>query len=185
MSQPWLHFQLLCFLLRLLIPKIGFILRPRIKYILSIQAMVLGEPNKLWSKKKYLFFLTKKLGNLTTMLLNNLGMVDGNGNQASFNSPQGIYFDPTSKNLLIADTYFYSIRKMNQSGLMQSKTHKKGGYFFSKNPKIKKDMLLLLLEVDHKEPMMDMELLLNFINHIALQWILLEIFMLEIIVQLE
>ena len=43
-------------------------------------------------------------------------MADGNGNQASFNNPQGIYFDSYSNNLIIADQGYYSIRKMNQSG---------------------------------------------------------------------
>ena len=45
-----------------------------------------------------------------------LSKVDGNGNQASFNRPQGIYFDSSSKNLIIIDFGFNSIRKMNQSG---------------------------------------------------------------------
>ena len=44
-------------------------------------------------------------------------ILDGNGNQASFNSPQGIYFDSFSNNLLIADSYNNVIRSMNQSGL--------------------------------------------------------------------
>ena len=50
-------------------------------------------------------------------VLNNFGKIDGNGNQASFDFPQGIYFDISSQNLLIADSSFYSIRKMNQSGM--------------------------------------------------------------------
>ena len=48
---------------------------------------------------------------------NNYGIIDGNGNQATFNDPFGIYFDSSSQNLIIADNGFYSIRKMNQSGL--------------------------------------------------------------------
>ena len=46
-------------------------------------------------------------------------------------------------------------------------------------------MLQQLPEVEHREPMMDKELWLSFINHIVLQWILLEIFMSVIIVELE
>ena len=47
-----------------------------------------------------------------------MGKVDGNGQQTSFKQPQGIYFDPSSKKLIIADNKFYSIRKMNQSGTL-------------------------------------------------------------------
>ena len=43
--------------------------------------------------------------------------VDGNGNQATFFYPYGIYFDSSSNSLIIADLFFASIRKMNQSGL--------------------------------------------------------------------
>ena len=50
------------------------------------------------------------------ILSNVEGMVDGNGNQASFYNPQGLYFDSSSKNLIIADNLFRSVRKMNQSG---------------------------------------------------------------------
>ena len=45
-------------------------------------------------------------------------------------------------------------------------------------------MFQQLLE-DPKDSMMDKELWLNFMIHFVLQWILLEIFMLEIIVQSE
>ena len=46
-------------------------------------------------------------------------------------------------------------------------------------------MFQRLPEVELKEPMMDKELWLNFMNLFVLQWILLEIFMLEMIVQSE
>ena len=55
--------------------------------------------------------------NTTTIVENSLGEIDGNGIQASIGSPQGIYFDSSSKNLLVVDQGFNSIRKMNQSGL--------------------------------------------------------------------
>ena len=60
---------------------------------------------------------SKKLGNLTTILTSTEGKVDGNGLQASFDGSQGIYFDSSSKNLIIGDIRYFSIRKMNQSGL--------------------------------------------------------------------
>ena len=46
-------------------------------------------------------------------------------------------------------------------------------------------MFQQLLEMELKEPMMGKELWLNSIFHIVLQWILSEIFMLEINVQSE
>ena len=55
-------------------------------------------------------------GSLITELTTSLGKADGNGNQASFNNSQGIYFDSFSKNLIIADYMNYAVRKMNQSG---------------------------------------------------------------------
>ena len=55
------------------------------------------------------------MDNITT---NNQGEIDGDGNQASFYKPQGIYFDSSSKNLFVADSVFYSVRKMNQSGVI-------------------------------------------------------------------
>ena len=60
--------------------------------------------------------LFKKKDSLSTILTNNQGKVDGNGNQASFSSPKGIYFDSSSKNLIIVDQGYHYIRKMNQSG---------------------------------------------------------------------
>ena len=60
----------------------------------------------------------KKLGTTNTLISNYQGKVDGSGQQASFNYPQGIYFDPISKNLFIADYFNVLIRKMNQSGLI-------------------------------------------------------------------
>ena len=53
---------------------------------------------------------------LSIILTTKQGKVDGNGNQASFNNPLGIYFASSSKNLIVAEIGFYSIRKMNQSG---------------------------------------------------------------------
>ena len=50
-------------------------------------------------------------------MTNKLEKVDGNRNQASFFSPWGIYFDSSSKNLIIADYLFTFVRKINQSGL--------------------------------------------------------------------
>ena len=43
-------------------------------------------------------------------------MTNGFGTQASFNRPQGIYFNSISKNLVIADNGNYAIRIMNQTG---------------------------------------------------------------------
>ena len=35
---------------------------------------------------------------------NNYGIIDGNGNQATFNDPFGIYFDSSSQNLIITSS---------------------------------------------------------------------------------
>ena len=67
-------------------------------------------------------------GTLSTILTTSQGKVDGNGNQASFDNPWGIYFDSSSKDLMIVDNYYFSIRKMNQSGLRKfDNTEKKKG----------------------------------------------------------
>ena len=52
------------------------------------------------------------------ILTNKFGMVDGTGQQASFNRPQAMYFDSTTKDLIIINNQFFSTRKMNQSGLL-------------------------------------------------------------------
>ena len=46
-------------------------------------------------------------------------------------------------------------------------------------------MFQQLLEMEFQEQMMGKELWLSFLSHFVLQWILLEIFMLEMLVQLE
>ena len=105
-------------------------------------------------------------------------MLDGNGQTSSFSNPQGIYFDSSSNNLIIADGGYYSIRQMNQSGSLLE-------FFFKNEPKFtkktieKKAMLPRLLEMELKEYMMDKDFWLNSTIHIVLQWILLGIFMLE------
>ena len=60
---------------------------------------------------------------LLTLVNSSMGMVNGNGQQTSFNNPWGIYFDPSSKKLIIADNGFFSIRKMNQSGTLVDIKH--------------------------------------------------------------
>ena len=49
-----------------------------------------------------------------------IGFANGFGAQARFYLPSGIYFDSSSKNLIIADNGNYAIRKMNQSGFIFS-----------------------------------------------------------------
>ena len=74
--------------------------------------------SKLRKEKKNLLFLCFSGTTLTWLKNNNPGKIDGNGHQASFNGPQGIYFDSSSRSLFVTDSYFFYIRKMNQSGLL-------------------------------------------------------------------
>ena len=72
------------------------------------------KPSRIWNSKIILF--KNIIDSLSTILTSNQGKVDGYGNQASFSNLQGIYFDSSSKNLIIADNGNYAVRKMNQSG---------------------------------------------------------------------
>ena len=77
--------------------------------------------------------------------------------------------------------YFFGIQKLST---------KHSNKIIKKNNQIKqkykqKDIQQRLLEVELQEQMMDKELWLNLLSPFVLQWILLEIFMLEIIVQSE